>query len=292
MTHYVGRFAPSPTGPLHLGSLYTAVASFLDAKAQQGKWLLRIEDLDPPREQATAREHIIQSLKAHGLHWDGEVIYQSLRHSDYDAVIQKLLNDQHAYYCECSRQQLQQYGDAYPGFCRNKLLTSNKPCAIRCIANLPTPEFVDRLLGRQVAEPLQENWVNDFVIFRKDGYYAYQLAVVVDDIAQQVSHIVRGSDILDSTFKQAYLYHYLSQPLPQYLHLPVLNAANGQKLSKQNLAPAINNAQPCANLLKVLTLLQQPTPPIEQTKTPEAILQWAIAHWNINTLSKTLAIST
>lgn len=290
---YIGRFAPSPTGPLHLGSLYTAVASYLDARAHQGKWLLRIEDLDPPREQAGATEQIIHSLRMHGLHWDDNIILQSQRHARYEETIQQLLQQQLCYYCSCSRKDLAGYDENYPGFCRSRHLTGkDEPCAIRLRAEPPAPAFTDRHLGRQQPQPLPAGLVNDFVIKRKDGLYAYQLAVVVDDIAQGVNHIVRGSDILESTFKQLYLYRYLQATPPTYLHLPVINNPQGQKLSKQNLAAAIDDNTPCANLLLCLQLLNQPPPPPDGQQTPAAILAWAGKHWDIRRLPQNSPVSS
>lgn len=291
MTSYIGRFAPSPTGLLHLGSLYSAVASYLDAKAHQGKWLLRIEDIDPPREQAGATESIIKSLIAHDLHWDEDIMYQSKRNAAYADTIKQLQNNNACFYCECSRQRLKPYGENYPGFCRAKNLTSAKKCALRLIANPPAQSFDDRLLGLQAAPTITDRQFFDFIIQRKDSLYAYQLAVVVDDIAQGVTHIVRGSDILDSTFKQAYLYAYLHEPRPAYLHIPVINNFYGQKLSKQNKAQAIDNNRSCENLLQVLSLLQQELPPAHLCDKNTTILDWACNHWDISKIPQQLSIS-
>ena len=292
MSHYIGRFAPSPSGPLHLGSLYTAVASYLDAKSNNGQWLLRIEDLDPPREQPGAIESIIHSLQAHSLQWDNNILYQSQRHLAYDDVIKQLLEQQLAFYCDCSRQKLAAWNDVYPGFCRNQFKKPDHPCAIRLKADPPALPFFDRLLGKQYPPTVEKGVFHDFVIYRKDGFYAYQLAVVVDDIAQQITHVVRGSDILDSTFKQEYLYRYLGCPIPQYLHLPVITDKNNQKLSKQNLAQPIDDTNASENLLSVLRLLGQPLPPAIKQTTPTEILSWATQHWNIDKISKSIAIRT
>lgn len=292
MSNYIGRFAPSPTGPLHMGSLYTAVASYLDARARQGQWLLRIEDLDPPREQPGATASIIRSLEAHGLLWDGDIMYQSQRHAAYDAALDWLLEHHLAFYCHCSRQSLAAWPDTYPGFCRNHRQKPDYPCAIRLKADLPARPFTDRLMGLQTPGEVDKNLFLDFVIFRKDGFHAYQLAVVIDDIAQGVTHIVRGSDILDSTFRQEYLYRYLGQPLPQYLHLPLVLGHDGQKLSKQNLAPAIDDRNACSNLLQVLQWLGQPLPPAAHQSTPGALLAWAAAHWDIVRIGKKPVVPT
>ena len=287
MSDYIGRFAPSPTGPLHMGSLYTAVASYLDARANQGRWLLRIEDLDPPREQAGADQLIISSLHAHGLHWDGNIVYQSQRSKLYDQAIRQLQSQGHCFYCNCSRKQLQAFHGEYSGKCRDRQLPGNtgQGCAIRLKTDTHLDTgFTDRLQGHQQPADLPTGCYRDFVIFRKDGLYAYQLAVVVDDIAQGVTDIVRGIDILDSTFKQAWLYHYLQHTKPTYLHLPVITNLQGQKLSKQNHAPAVDNHRPLDNLLQVLRWLGQPPPPAACQQNPQAILQWAAAHWDIKAL--------
>ncbi len=291
MTTYIGRFAPSPTGPLHLGSLYSAVASYLDAKAHNGQWLLRIEDLDPPREQAGSSQSIIQSLIAHDLHWDGDIMYQSQRSQAYTQTIDQLLKSGHCFYCRCSRQQLKSYGETYPGFCRTLSLTDNDNCSIRLVANPPEKPFHDRLLGNQPAPVIANGSYADFIIKRKDKLFAYQLAVVVDDIAQGITDIVRGSDILDSTFKQSYLYSYLNQPQPSYLHLPVINNPQGQKLSKQNRATPIDDNFSQSNLLNVLNLLQQKLPPANLQDKNSTILQWAIKHWDISRIPNQLSIS-
>ncbi len=292
MSHYVGRFAPSPTGPLHLGSLYTAVASYLDAKANNGKWLVRIEDIDPPREQPDSITAILSCLQAHALLWDGEVLYQKNRHEAYQTAINELQKQSLCYYCQCSRQHLQAYSDVYPGDCRHKQLKPTLPCAIRLIANPPADEFYDRILGWEKSPAITKGLYYDFIIYRKDQLFAYQLAVVVDDIFQGITHIVRGSDILDSTFKQAYLYRYFQQPSPQYLHLPVILNREGQKLSKQNQALAVNDQTPCENLLQVLELLHQVLPPPSMRQTPVSILDWATQHWDINKISKKMSISS
>ena len=289
--NYIGRFAPSPTGPLHLGSLYTALASYLDAKANQGLWLVRIEDLDPPREQTGASQTILDTLYAHGLHWDGKVLYQSQRHTIYQQNIDTLLQKKHAFACDCSRKQLKHYQGFYSGLCHNKTKRTMMDKAIRLKTNQSQQTFTDHILGPQISPKVPDNLFNDFVIKRRDGLFAYQLAVVIDDIEQGISHIVRGSDILDSTFKQMYLYASLHTPLPAYYHLPVLNQSNGQKLSKQNLAPAINNLDAINNLLHCLTLLGQITPPVSQQNRVEDIIHWAKDHWDKSKITAKISIS-
>ncbi len=269
---YIGRFAPSPTGPLHLGSLYTAVASFLDARANQGKWLLRIENLDPPREQAGAEKRIIESLHAHGLNWDGEILWQSQRHTAYTQALDDLLAREHAFYCSCSRRQLAKQQGIHRGSC----LTALNPAdaAIRLRAPSTECQFVDRQQGLQT---FLAKDIGDVVLRRRDGLYAYQLAVVVDDIYQGVSHVVRGIDLLDSTPPQQWLFERLNGVAPQYLHLPVLVNQQGDKLSKQGHAPAIHNQQALDNLRWVLKLLGQASPP--DHGTCQDLLAWSTAHW-------------
>lgn len=294
MSSYIGRFAPSPSGPLHLGSLYTAVASFLDARAHQGQWLLRIEDIDTPRTQAGASAAIIKTLQDHGLFFDNDIRYQHQHYADYDKMLTYLEQRQLSYHCTCSRQQLHEMGDFYPNTCRDNPPQPELPYAIRLKTPDYLPSFEDRLLGKQQAPHLPYSHPpisHDFVIFRKDGFYAYQLAVVADDIDQGITHIVRGSDILDSTFKQLCLYDYMNKPIPQFLHLPVLLQKNGQKLSKQNLATAVESKHAEQNLLIVLQLLQQPLPPNHLQKHCNDILSFAIKHWNIAALPKSLHIS-
>ena len=290
--NYIGRFAPSPTGPLHLGSLYTALASFLEARSQQGQWLLRIEDLDPPREQPGATQAILQSLQAHGLHWDGDVIFQSQQSQRYENLIQQLLSDNKAFYCDCSRQQLKPLQGFYSAACQSKSFADTRNKAIRFKSLNLDMHFDDTIQGRQLSEPIPEGSVNDFVIKRRDGLYAYMLAVVIDDIEQNISHIVRGSDILPSTFKQLELYQCFEHKAPHYTHLPVITGENGQKLSKQNLAPAIKNEDARQNLLNCLKLLRQPLPENASQQSITQLLAHATKHWDIKRIAAKLDINS
>lgn len=291
--HYVGRFAPSPTGLLHLGSLIGALASYLDARAQQGTWLVRMEDLDPPREAPGAAQAILNSLLAHGLQWDGEVLWQSQQHTHYQAIIEQLLKQGQAFYCNCSRSDINAQGGIYQGHCRGKHQLSDHPqataCAIRLQTNDSTIGFIDSIQGAHQQQLNRE--VGDFVIQRKDSLYAYQLAVVADDAQQGITHIVRGSDLLDSTARQLYLQQQLGYPAPHYTHIPVITHSDGQKLSKQSFAPAILNNQAKANLLKALEFLQQTLPPHDQQQDCQQILNWAIHHWQPKRIDKTLSRS-
>ena len=287
---YIGRFAPSPTGPLHLGSLYTALASYLEAKSEQGIWLVRIEDLDPPREINGASTAILKCLQAHGLEWDNSVVYQSQRNEAYQTCIQQLLDDKKAFYCQCSRRQLASFGGYYPGFCRHSHLTKTTDTAIRFLNQKPILYFDDQIQGQMQTEKPPENFYNDFVIYRRDRLFAYQLAVVVDDITQGVTAITRGSDILDSTYKQLALYHIFDQKPPTYSHLPVITGNNGEKLSKQNLAPAINSQHAVSNLLSCLRLLQQEMPP-RHIQQPKEILRHAIRAWDKSRIPAQLSLT-
>ncbi len=286
---YVGRFAPSPTGPLHFGSLLAALASFLDARANNGTWLLRIEDLDPPREIAGAASAILHTLCCYGLQWDGPVVYQSQRHDEYQTVIQRLLADQQAYRCTCSRQQIaQRAGGAYDGYCRQRQSIIQGAAAIRLNVHDNPISFTDSIQG-----PIEQDLSTtggDFVIQRKDGLFAYQLAVVLDDQAQGVSHIVRGSDLLDSTPRQIHLQQRLGYPTPHYSHIPVMVNADGQKLSKQTYATALDDQNPLPALQLALQVLGQGSVPPALRSDRQALLDWAIRHWNPGAIPRALAV--
>lgn len=255
-----------------MGSLVAALASFLDARAAHGRWLLRIEDLDPPRESPQAAEHIIHSLRNHGLVWDGDILFQHTRGNAYEQVLQQLAQQGLLFRCACSRTQLEATAGLHQGICQSH----NGPFALRVPVDSDQRCFDDRLQG-QICERLG-NTAGDIIVKRKEGLYAYQLAVVVDDAWQQVTHIVRGSDLIDSTLRQIYLQQCLGLPTPVYLHIPVLNGDDGHKLSKQNLAPALDATQATANLRRALNYLQQPTPAphINDVRT---MLEHATRHW-------------
>lgn len=241
---YTGRFAPSPTGPLHMGSLVAAMASYLDAKAHDGRWLLRMEDLDFDRNVKGAGQHIIHSLQRCGMHWDGDITWQSQRQHLYEAALKKLGGN--LYPCACSRKEIAdsrlRLGEAasqiYPGTCRYGLAHGKIARALRLRVPDCTYEFHDRLVGRQTQNVARE--VGDFVLKRADGFWAYQLAVVVDDAGQGISHVVRGADLIDSTARQICLQTLLGLPTPAYLHVPVVTNADGEKLSKQTGALAFD----------------------------------------------------
>lgn len=277
---YVGRYAPSPTGPLHFGSLVAAVGSYLEARSRGGRWLLRIEDLDPPREMPGARDWILRALDAFGLHWDGPVTLQSERLAHYEAAVQQLLERGLAYPCGCSRAQLQTlgYGRVYPGLCRNGTRPHPNGHAIRVLTHDRPVGFTDRRCG--LFSQRLEREVGDFVIRRRDGFYAYQLAVVVDDAAQGVTDVVRGADLLDSTPRQIHLQRLLGLPTPAYLHLPVVTDARGHKLSKQTGAAPLDLEHPAPLLWEALAYLGQRPPRVLRRAPVEALWSWAVPAWN------------
>ena len=287
-----GRFAPSPTGPLHFGSLVAAVASFLDARSRGGQWLVRIEDLDPPREVAGATDDILRTLEACGLHWDETVAYQSARHDRYAAALDALQRAGALYRCACTRREVADSalpgveGPVYPGTCRSGLAPGREARAWR-VRTLPEPiEFVDELQGRQ--QQCIEREVGDFILRRADGYWAYQLAVVVDDAESRITRVVRGADLLHSTARQIHLQRLLELDTPAYLHVPVAVDAAGEKLSKQTLAPPIVASAASGTLAAALRFLGQ-SPPVELNRAAAAeILQWATGHWNPQALPRRL----
>jgi glutamyl-Q tRNA(Asp) synthetase len=285
---YTGRFAPSPTGPLHLGSLYTALASYLDARSRQGQWLLRIDDLDHFRIIPKATDQILNVLDKLGLHWDGEVYYQSQHIEDYQAALVQLETQDRLYPCICSRKKLAQSGAVYPGHCRQKTIPADADVAIR-IKTPPSPvSLMDRLQGT-IQQNLQQQ-CGDFILKRKDGVIAYQLAVVVDEYQQNISHIVRGLDLLDSTPRQCFLQQCLGLPQPSYMHIPVVVDQSGIKLSKQSHAEAISAKNPAKTLWLLLDLLKQH--PLTELKRAnvQTILRWGIEHWQPENLKKIRAI--
>lgn len=283
-TPYIGRFAPSSSGPLHFGSLLAALASFLDARAHGGQWLMRIEDIDPPREVAGAAEAILHCLRAHGLEWDGDVLYQSQRIPVYRHICAQLIEQRFAFYCTCSRLDLAAYRGIYSGRCRQCFVKPAQPFSLRLLA-----DDIDIGVDDRIQTAFTENIardVGDFVIYRKENLPAYQLAVVIDDAAQNVTHIVRGSDLLESTARQIFLQQRLGLPTPQYAHIPVIANSQHQKLSKQTLARALDSTKAAENLLASLEFLQQPLPPESARQSISTILQWAVTHWDIARVSR------
>ncbi len=280
-----GRFAPSPTGPLHFGSLVAAVGSFLEARSSGGEWLLRMEDLDRPRCREAVANDILRTLEAFGFEWHGEVIWQSRRSAAYRDALERLRTTGRVFACNCSRRELSDSALApdgaaiYPGTCRAGLPPGGAPRAHRLRVNEERIAFDDAVQGR-VAQALAEA-VGDFVLLRADGIFAYQLAVVVDDGEQGVTEVVRGADLLDSTPRQILLQRLLGWPTPAYAHLPVAIDVAGEKLSKQTRAAPLDAEKPIPALLCALRFLGQETPQeLTEASLPE-FWRWAIAHWQL-----------
>jgi glutamyl-Q tRNA(Asp) synthetase len=310
---YRGRFAPSPTGPLHFGSLVAAIGSYLDAKHHHGTWLIRMEDLDTPRCVPGAADDILRTLDAFGLHSDEPILHQSRRTATYEEALQRLKDSGAAYPCCCTRREIADSalhgieGLVYPGTCRNGIPAGRKGRAWRVRTNLPSPlggeglgerggcgtslpspqpspckgegvvEFDDALQGRVVQH--LETDIGDFVVKRADNLFAYQLAVVVDDAYQHITHVVRGADLLHSTPRQIHLQRLLGLPTPHYLHLPIAVNPAGEKLSKQTLAPTITTDDVVATLISVLDFLHQRPPAELLQESIEEVLDWAVQNW-------------
>lgn len=293
---YRGRFAPSPTGPLHFGSLVAAVGSYLDARTQAGAWLVRMEDVDTPRNVAGAADVILTTLDAFGFEWDGPVSYQSDRFEAYAAALEKLKCAGLAYGCACSRKEIADSatrpavdgGLAYPGTCRNGLPAGRVARAWRLRVNDDEIAFVDRLQGR-VAQHLESD-VGDFVLRRADGLFAYQLAVTVDDDFQQISQVVRGADLLASTPRQIWLQRCLGFATPTYAHLPVAANAAGEKLSKQTLARPLATDIAAAELVRALGFLGQAAPAELARATVAEVWAWALESWSFEAVPRQPAI--
>ncbi len=277
-----GRFAPSPTGPLHFGSLIAATASYLEAKTQQGQWLVRIEDLDPPREQVGAANEILKTLDSFGFEWDAEVMRQSERHGAYETALTQLKHQGLVYRCTCSRKEIADSalqgieGVVYPGTCRH---AQHQSGAWRVLTNADVIGFDDAIQGHQ-SQNLSHD-LGDFVLKRADGLYAYQLAVVVDDAEQGITQIVRGADLLSSTPRQIHLQRLLKLPTPHYAHVPIAVNAQGEKLSKQNLAQPLNAKNPVPALWQALDFLGQHPPTALRDESLESLWDWAKTHWSL-----------
>ncbi len=282
---YRGRFAPSPTGPLHFGSMVAAVGSFLQAKNRGGEWLVRMEDLDPPREAPGAADDILRTLEAFGLHWDGEVVYQSCRRALYEDALEKLRQLDALYPCACSRREIADSsvsgvdGLVYPGTCRAGIAPGRAPRAWRVKVDGQKIEFIDAIQG-SMARDLAVDF-GDFVARRADGFFAYQLAVVVDDAEQGISEVVRGADLIESTPRQIHLQRLLDLPTPDYLHLPVALNAQGEKLSKQTFAAPTDITRPVPMLYQALRFLGQNPPPALVESNLDDFWRWAVAHWRL-----------
>jgi glutamyl-Q tRNA(Asp) synthetase len=281
---YVGRFAPSPTGPLHLGSLVTAVASFLHARQARGVWLVRIEDIDPPREVPGAADQILRTLEAFELEWDRPVLYQSSRIAAYQAAADRLLAADRAFRCRCSRSEIRAANEGesgrYPGTCRDRHLAPGD-AAVRVRVDAGRVVLDDRVQG--AIETDLAATLGDYVVVRRDGLPAYHLAVVLDDAEQGVTEVVRGVDLLDSTAAHIHLQGVLGLATPQYDHLPVVVNAQKQKLSKQTGAAAVD-ARDRGTAARVLELLGLAVPQALAAEPPGQLWQWALERWRIDSL--------
>ena len=281
--HYRGRFAPSPSGPLHFGSLIAAVGSFLEARRRQGQWLLRIDDLDTPRVVAGASDRILRCLEAFGLHWDAEIVFQDDRRDAYQQAIERLRTLDASYPCGCTRKHLLTQTDGsrvYPGHCRDGIAEGRSARSERVRCRDVHIRFHDRIQS-DFGQDL-EAFSGDFLILRAGGLHAYHLAVVVDDAAQGITEVVRGADLLSSTPSQIHLQQLLDLPTPQYCHLPVAVDPRGFKLSKQTGAPALDLERPQAALVDALTLLGQQPPKELRLATLDELWQWALIHWDMD----------
>ncbi len=292
---YRGRFAPSPTGPLHFGSLIAALGSWLDARSRQGQWLVRMEDVDGPRTIPGADSAILRALDRYGLHWDGCVMYQSMRSDLYADALEQLTRDGRVFPCACTRREIADSAlipsapgqeVVYPGTCRNELTAGRQPRAWRMRAGEAHIGFTDRVQGAQMQLLARE--VGDFVIKRADGPYAYQLAVVVDDAAQGITHVVRGADLLRSTARQMLLQRELGLASPDWAHLPVAVGLAGEKLSKQTLAPALSDRDIVATLHAALAFLGHAPPGDMAGATGLELLEWALQAWNMAQVPRVL----
>ncbi|MBL4622620.1 MAG: tRNA glutamyl-Q(34) synthetase GluQRS [Immundisolibacteraceae bacterium] len=290
-TCHRGRFAPSPTGPLHLGSLVAALGSYLNIRRTAGVWLVRIDDIDQPRSVPGIDQQIIDTLALHGLESDEPVRYSSQRLNDYEAAYASLEKLDHLFPCCCSRRQVRHsqtgIGDTliYNGNCRNGILSTSVIRSYRVRVPDAPITFKDHLQGIQT-DSLSAS-VGDFVVRRVDGQFAYQLATVVDDQLQQITEVVRGNDLLPSTGRQILLQRLLGYHQPEYFHLPVVTNQQFEKLSKQQGAPPIDGSRASDNLVLALELLKQSPPPILALENPSTILKWAIKHWHSGAITMT-----
>lgn len=294
---YRGRFAPSPTGPLHIGSLIAATGSYLQAKKNNGLWFVRIEDIDPPREAKGANDNILKTLDAFGFEWDGDILYQSSRLATYEAIVQTLIANDQAYYCHCSRKQINENADLgvngpiYPRTCLHKKTQHHRfqqQAALRFKTRdekIYFNDFTQAAIRQNVARES-----GDFVIKRANGLYNYQLAVVIDDAYQGITEVVRGSDLLSLTPGQINLQEALNYPTPDYLHMPVITNEHGQKLSKQTRAMAIEGTQGSQALWLCLNFLGQQPPAELKNVSVNEFWQWAIPHWDPQNIPHQLSI--
>lgn len=287
---YRGRFAPSPTGPLHFGSLVAAVGSRLDAGTRGGKWFVRMEDLDPPREAPGAARAILRTLEAYGFEWDGKVVFQSRRGAAYSEALARLEREQAVFRCACTRREISDSAlslagePIYPGTCRGGLAPGREARAVRVRVDNGVIAFDDALQGRIEQNLARE--VGDFVVRRADGLFAYQLSVVVDDFEQGITDVVRGSDLLASTPRQVLLQRLLGCPMPRYMHLPVAVNRSGEKLSKQTLARPLAIEDAPEQLVRALRFLGQAPPADLAVADVAEIWSWARPSWRSDTIPR------
>lgn len=304
---YIGRFAPSPTGPLHFGSLVAAVASYCDAKEHEGKWLVRMEDIDKPREMSGAADDILLTLEAFGFAWDGEIVYQSQRSQLYEKALVQLQAKNVIYPCACTRKEIADSshligieGAIYPKTCYQKIVNSstsefNASASLMDTASqrinvddaglITFKDAIQDEINQQLARD-----IGDFILKRKDGFFAYQLAVVVDDAAQGVTHVVRGADLLDSTPRQIYLQQLLGIQTPHYAHVPFATNAQGEKLSKQTLARALDTKRSNIEMFEALSFLGQHPPEEIKNATLDEVWRWAITNWQLANVPKSRSL--
>ncbi|MGQ0442471.1 MAG: tRNA glutamyl-Q(34) synthetase GluQRS [Methylophilaceae bacterium] len=288
---YVGRFAPSPTGRLHFGSLAAAVASYLEAKSHHGKWLVRMEDLDKPREMPGAAKHILQTLERFEFEWDGEVIYQSKRYAHYEEALNQLTGQQLVYPCTCTRKEIADSaihfgieGAIYPKTCLQQPIKPSSPMAWRIKTPASIVRFNDSIQG-EISHHLSHD-IGDFILRRADDLFAYQLAVTVDDAMQGITHVVRGADLLGSTPRQIYLQQMLAYQQPTYAHIPVAVNAHAEKLSKQTLAKPLDEKQTAIALYHALQFLGQNPPDELRSYSINDCWRWAFHHWQLKNVAK------
>lgn len=291
---YRGRFAPSPTGPLHFGSLVAALGSYLDARAHAGTWLVRIDDLDPPRVMPGAAADILATLEACSLEWDERIVHQSARSDAYHVALHALRQRGLVYACACSRREIADSGVAgiegyvYPGTCREGLPSGRIARAWRVRTDAARVAFDDRVQGRVEYDVAGE--IGDFVLYRSDRVYAYQLAAAIDDAEAGITDVVRGADLLHSTPRQVHLQRLLGLPRPRYAHLPVAVNEHGEKLSKQTHAQPVDRADVTTALMKALRFLGQTPPPELVRATASQILEWGVASWSLERVPRTRAL--
>ena len=292
---YVGRFAPSPSGPLHYGSLVAATASYLQAKHNNGQWLLRIEDIDPPREVSGAADDILFTLESFEFEWDQAPLYQSTRLEQYRSVIHNLVRQDQVYACSCSRKDLandiqkSELGKRYPGTCANKKLeTKNTSFNLRLRTENKHITFQDATYGEISHNLFKE--IGDIIVYRKFDLPSYALAVTADDAHQGITEVVRGHDLLAFTPVQIYLSQKMQLPIPRFLHIPIIVNQQGQKLSKQTGAEAVTTLNKSAVLVQALNDLGQLVPKKLESESLKQIWSWAIQHWNVDNIPKTKQI--